>query len=205
MRIGIDFDNTIICYDKVFCDLAKARGLVDANYQGTKKELKETIQALPEGDLVWQTLQGKAYGEFIQQADIFAGCKEFIAECNANENVSLFVVSHKTEFGHFDEKRISLRDASRNWLRDQGFFNAVAPCIPETHVFFETTREEKIKRIRSLQCTHFIDDLVEVLCSPKFPTEVERFLFQPTVDDDHPPTVKSYSNWIEIKNAIFPA
>src|SRR5579862_6408195 len=125
MRIGIDFDNTIICYDHVFCDLAKAWGLVDNNYQDTKKELKDKIQALPEGDLVWQRLQGKTYGEFISGAQLFAGFKEFITLCNANKQIELFIVSHKTEFGHFDDKRISLRGAAREWLRKQGFFNSV--------------------------------------------------------------------------------
>ncbi len=169
MRIGIDFDNTIICYDDVFCQLAKSWQLIDSDWQGTKQQVKDAIHALPEGDILWQRLQGKVYGEFIDQANLFAGFREFISMCNSNPNVDIFIVSHKTEFGHFDEKRISLRDASRGWLRQQGFFNQTIPYIKEAQVFFETTREEKIERIKSLQCTHFIDDLPEVLDHPQFP------------------------------------
>jgi len=205
MRIGIDFDNTIICYDKVFCDLAKAWQLIDVNYQGPKQAVKAKIHALPDGDLVWQKLQGKAYGEFISGAEIFAGFKEFMATCNARPDVSVFIVSHKTEFGHFDEKRISLRDQSRLWLREQGFFDSGSVGIPEENVFFESTREEKIARINALQCTHFIDDLIEVLGSPIFPSEIERFLFQPgeLSANQESKKIKSYSTWEEIKHDIF--
>jgi hypothetical protein len=203
MRIGIDFDNTIICYDQVFCDLAKSWQLIDENYQGSKRELRDAIRMLPEGDLIWQRLQGKAYGEQIKNAEIFSGFKEFIAACNADPTIEIFIVSHKTEWGHFDEKRVSLRDAARQWLRDQGFFNQQIPFIPEQNVFFETTREDKIDRIKALRCTHFIDDLVEVLDSTLFPKEVERFLFQPEKNEPSQTSLKHYSNWIDIKNALF--
>ena len=201
MRIGIDFDNTIICYDDVFCDLAKSWQLISDSNK-TKREVRDAIQALPEGDLVWQRLQGKAYGELIHKASLFHGFKEFITECNRDSRVELFIVSHKTEWGHFDENRMSLRTAAREWLRSQGFFTENTPYIRENNVFFETTREEKIARIKALNCTHFIDDLVEVLDSPLFPKNIQRYLFQPQTDEPDS-EIKSYSSWIELKNAIF--
>jgi hypothetical protein len=200
MRIGIDFDNTIICYDRVFCELAKSWQLIDANFQGSKRELRDRIWTLPDGDSVWQRLQGKVYGEYVAKAEVFPGFKEFITHCNTTPNIELYIVSHKTEYGHFDEKRIKLRDAARAWLRQQGFFNREIPFIPEANVFFEATREEKISRIKSLQCTHFIDDLVEVLDSPLFPKYIQGFLFQPQKEHE---TKKHYANWIEIQNALF--
>jgi hypothetical protein len=203
LRIGIDFDNTIICYDQVFHSLAKEWQFVDKNFQGSKTDLRNHIQTNhPEGDLAWQRLQGKTYGEYIHQATPFPGFKDFITTAN-HHNIELYIVSHKTELGHFDEKRINLRDAARQWLRDQGLFTANHPCIPETNVFFATTREEKIDRIKSLQCTHFIDDLVEVLYSPLFPGNVERLLFLPHQDDEHHQDMQHYTNWIDIKNALF--
>ena len=198
MRIGIDFDNTIICYDDVFCQLAKSAKLVPEDYVGTKRELREIVQASSEGDIAWQRLQGKAYGECLDMAQIFPGVKDFIAACHAHGNVELFIVSHKTELGHFDEKKISLRDAARKWLRQQGFFDTTAAHMPESNLYFESTRDQKIKRIRSLNCTHFIDDLTEVLDSPKFPTDVQGLLFQPDGDKQ-----QVFTNWIDIKNAIF--
>ena len=199
MRIGIDFDNTIICYDDVFCHLARERKLVPADFSGSKTELRDAVRATAEGDIAWQKLQGKVYGEHLNLAQMFTGVKEFIAACNSREQVEIFIVSHKTEFGHFDEKQINLRDAARNWLRSQGFFDAQLPYIHESNLYFESTREAKIKRIRQLACTHFIDDLTEVLHDPSFPSEVKSFLFQPDGNGQH-----VYTNWIDIKNAIFP-
>lgn len=199
MRIGIDFDNTIICYDEVFCHLARERKLVPLDYRGSKTELRDAVRATAEGDVAWQKLQGKVYGEHVRLAKMFEGVKDFIATCNQQDHVEVFIVSHKTEFGHFDEKQVNLRHAARNWLREQGFFGEDAPFILEENLYFESTRDAKIKRIRSLACTHFIDDLPEVLHDPSFPSEIKSFLFQPEGTNQH-----VYTNWKDIKNAIFP-
>lgn len=203
MRIGIDFDNTIICYDDVFINLAKFLLLVPPDYQGSKRELRDRIQLFPNGDLIWQRLQGKTYGALIGQATLFAGFKEFIETCNQLEDIEVFIVSHKTELGHFDENHINLRVAAREWLRDHGFFNKGSFHVSEDNIYFETTREEKIKRIETLQCTHFIDDLIEVLESPSFPKNTMRIFFQPLTIMQSYKDMSSYSNWVDIKNALF--
>ena len=203
MRIGIDFDNTIICYDTVFTHLAITNGLIPKNFQGTKTQVRDSIRTMPDGDTKWQHLQGKAYGVEISRAVMFDGFKAFVAHCNAN-NIELYIVSHKTEHGHFDETRTSLREAARSWLRSHGIFDQNRPHILEKNVYFETTREEKIERIKSLNCTHFIDDLIEVLDSPLFPKHIERILFQPKEDEHNDHTIQqTYSDWNEIHHAFF--
>lgn len=197
MRIGVDFDNTIICYDEVFCHLAKMNKLVPPDYCGSKRDLRAVVQASAEGDLAWQRLQGKAYGEYLNIAQAFAGVKDFFAACQKN-NIEVFIVSHKTELGHHDEKKINLRDAARTWLKEQGFLTDFQPVMSNANLYFETTREAKIERIKALQCTHFIDDLIEVLHAPTFPPSVKRFLFQPDNTENN-----AYTNWVEITNAIF--
>lgn len=194
MRIGIDFDNTIICYDDVFCHLAKDWGLVNPEFSGTKRELRDEVRSKHD-DVTWQRLQGKAYGEFIHHATLFDGVIEFLATCRRNPAIDLCIVSHKTEFGHFDDKRISLRDASRQWMHHQGILS----FIKEENVHFETTREEKIERIKALQCTHFIDDLPEVLESPLFP-DIKRYLFQGA--PQHNSNIPTMNSWKEITYAI---
>lgn len=203
MRLGIDFDNTIICYDHIFSDLAKSWEFIPIDERISKQTLRDKLRLLADGELAWQRLQGKVYGELINLAEVFPGFKEFIAQCHAKKDIEVFIVSHKTEFGHFDENQVNLRDAARSWMRMQGFFEKGLYYIPERNVFFETTRAEKIKRIQSLQCTHFIDDLVEVLNSPLFPDTVERILFQPFSEERDLPMIKSYSSWEEIKTALF--
>ena len=73
MKIGLDFDNTIACYELVFSEVAKFFGLVDKNWVGTKKELREWLINRPGGELEWQKLQGLVYGRFMSKAELFPG------------------------------------------------------------------------------------------------------------------------------------
>jgi len=171
MRIGIDFDNTLIDYDRVFLEAARARGLVPGDFAGAKRAVRDAIRLLPDGEPIWQRLQGYVYGAGIGGAVPFPGAREFVARC-AREGVATFIVSHKTRFGHFDPARVDLREAARGWLDARGFLEA----IPADQLYFEDDREHKIARIVALGCTHFIDDLEEVFADPSFPAGVRRIL-----------------------------
>ena len=59
--------------------------------------------------------------------------------------------------------RVNLRQAALGWMTAQGFFGTSGFAVPAENVFFESTRAEKLARIAALGCTHFIDDLEEVL------------------------------------------
>ena len=52
--------------------------------------------------------------------------------------------------------------AALGFMRKYGFFDEDILNLSVDSVYFEMTREEKVKRIESLQCTHFIDDLEEI-------------------------------------------
>ena len=176
MRIGIDFDNTIITYDDVFLATAKECGLVDAGFIGRKQAVRDTIRLLPDGELAWQKLQGRVYGKGTGGAAMFKGVDSFLRRCRV-ERCPVLIVSHKTEYGHYDPDRISLRQAALDWMKAQGFFSNHPYGVPPENVFFESTRSEKLERIAALGCTHFIDDLEEVLTDPDFPPDVTRILF----------------------------
>ena len=61
MRIGIDFDNTIACYDGVFHAAAVARGLIPAEIPTDKTSVRNHLRAIGrEPD--WTELQGYVYG-----------------------------------------------------------------------------------------------------------------------------------------------
>ena len=51
MLIGLDFDNTIANYDSVFKEICAHFNLLEDEWSGTKKELKETIFSFPDGEL----------------------------------------------------------------------------------------------------------------------------------------------------------
>jgi hypothetical protein len=200
LRIGIDFDNTIITYDEVFCALAKRWGLIDQTFSGGKQALRDAIRLLPEGELAWQRLQGQVYGKGIGRAKMVAGFEAFLRRCRAEE-CSVVIVSHKTDYGHYDPDRVNLRKAALDWMAAMGLFDD-AYAIPLKSIYFESTREEKLSRIAALSLTYFIDDLEEVLADPGFPPNVRRILF---ADEGRPP-VGPYivcSTWRDIEQQVF--
>jgi hypothetical protein len=171
MRIGIDFDNTLIDYDRVFLETARERGLVPHDFVGNKRAVRDAIRLLPDGEPIWQRLQSYVYGAGIGGAVPFPGAYAFLARC-ARDGVAMFIVSHKTRFGHFDPARVDLREAARGWMSARGFLE----MVPADHLYFEDDREHKIARIAALGCTHFVDDLEEVFADPSFPAGVRRIL-----------------------------
>jgi hypothetical protein len=179
MRIGIDFDNTLVNYDQVFLAAAKQRGLVDAAFDGPKRAVRDSIRLLPDGELAWQRLQGYAYGAGIGGAALFDGAAAFLCDCRAS-GFEVFVISHKTQFARHDPLRVDLHRAALDWMAEHGFFGTDGFGIPVEQVFFESTRSAKVERIRMLGCTYFIDDLEEVFSDPGFPPQVDKILFAQT-------------------------
>jgi hypothetical protein len=204
MRVGIDFDNTIITYDKVFLSMARERHLVNVEFCGRKQAIRDSIRLLPDGELFWQQLQGQVYGTGVADARMFEGVDSFLRRCR-RENVPVVIVSHKTEYGHHDPNRINLREAAREWMTVHGFFRQDIYAIPAENLYFEETREDKLKRIARLDCTHFIDDLEEVLSDPGFPPGVERILF---TEGEAAPAPSPYivcPTWRQIEEQVFRA
>jgi len=198
MRIGIDFDNTIVTYDGVFLAAARQRGLVDQSFPANKREIRNHIRSLPEGESSWQELQGYVYGSGIAAATMFDGVAGFLQRCRC-QGVPVSIVSHKTEYGHFDPFRVNLRNAALEWMRVQGFFDDDGYGIGIDDVFFESTRCEKLARIGHLRCTHFIDDLEEVLGDPQFPPGVAGILFSQSGRGPY----AVCSSWSAIENRVF--
>jgi hypothetical protein len=200
LRIGIDFDNTIVSYDEVFCRIAKSRGLVDLAFNGRKQAVRDAIRILPGGELSWQQLQGQVYGKGIAEATLIPGVEAFLRCCRTRKCM-VTVVSHKTEFGHYDPDRVNLRKAAIDWMTAQGLLDDTS-IIQRSEVYFESTRTEKLKRIAALSLTHFIDDLEEVFADPEFPKGVTRVLFS----DSEPPPFAPYvvcPTWRDIARNIF--
>jgi hypothetical protein len=201
LRIGIDFDNTVIAYDQVFCAAAKRGGLISADFIGGKQAVRDYIRLLPDGEPTWQRLQGHVYGKGISDATLIPGVDAFVRRCRA-ERCTVSIVSHKTEYGHYDPERINLREAARKWMKANGLLDGEFG-IPAANVFFEGTRAEKLARIAALSCTHFIDDLEEVLLDPAFPPKVERILLseQEAFKSRVPYVV--CATWRDIEDRIF--
>lgn len=175
MRIGIDFDNTIVRYDDLFWTCAREQDLVGDEVPRTKRAVRDAIRLLPQGNERWTELQGLVYGHRILEADPAPGVVEFLERCR-DLDVDVVIISHKT-LTPAAGPAWNLHDAARAWLGRHIPGNRFGPG--STRVFLELTLAAKLERIRSAGCTHFIDDLEEVFTRPDFPSGVTRLLYEP--------------------------
>ena len=109
MNIGIDFDNTIVRYDSLFREIAFKEKLIGNNWSGrTKTELRDYLRKGIDGEKTWMQLQGLVYGKYMYLAKIMPGAGNFLMSCNSRK-FQIYIVSHKTEYGHFDPENFSLK------------------------------------------------------------------------------------------------
>jgi hypothetical protein len=197
-RIGLDLDNTLISYDRVFYDIAMERGFLPSDFLGTKRDIRDHVRRLPDGELEWQRLQAHVYGPAISAASATEGALDFMRLARLR-GVELSIISHKTALANMGSKQLNLRDAAREWLRDSGMLGP--DVVPEGNLYFEDTRAQKIARIASCGCTHFIDDLEEVFSDPTFPSDIERLLLTTTAAVPAGP-YRAYASFREIAHAL---
>lgn len=202
MVIGVDFDNTIVSYDKLLHQLASARGLIGAESGSGKKPIRDQIRRLPDGDIEWQKLQAVMYGPRMPEAQLIAGVPEFFQLCH-RRCTRVCIISHKTVYAGYDETRTNLRDAALDWMRDQRFFETNGLGIHRDDVFFGATRAEKIDQVVSCGCTHFIDDLEETFLEPTFPSNVDKLLYAPHGEHPSHHGTHVFANWREITDYFF--
>ncbi|EKD71335.1 MAG: hypothetical protein ACD_46C00210G0004 [uncultured bacterium] len=195
MKLGIDLDHTIINYNHAFLNTAKTLCLVPDTFDGNKNFLKRYILT-QHGEKDWMRLQGHVYGKRIHEAQPMPYVIEFLQRCN-QLSIPFVIISHKTQFGHFDEEKTDLRQSARDWLAKQHFFDEHIIRSPKHQLFFATTREEKLRMITKQSCTLFIDDLLDLLLDPKFPNNVKRvwYAYGEEQTNQVPNTMSILNNW----------
>ena len=196
MVIGIDFDNTIVCYDQLFHKVARERDLIPADLPVNKSEVRNYLRRIGKED-VWTEMQGYVYGGRMAEAAAYPGALEFFTACR-QAGIELRIVSHKTRYP-FAGEQYDLHQAAKNWLELQGFFDEAKIGLSRENVFFELTKAEKLQRIGAAGCTHFIDDLPEILAEPSFPAAVEKILFDPADIYAEQP-FRRFQQWEQIKS-----
>jgi hypothetical protein len=178
LRIGVDFDNTLISYDRLLRDLAARRGWVPRDFPASKDALRTALVRQDGHDQRWQRLQADAYGTHIRRARPSPGFAAWLrGALRAGHEV--FVVSHKSATSHLDPS-VRLRDAARTWLRAQGLLSdgrRGPPRLRPENVVFTDTRDEKVAAIARLDLDAFVDDLLGVLEHPAFPAATQRLHF----------------------------
>lgn len=188
MILGIDFDNTLACYDGLFHAEAVRRGMLPATVPTHKQGVRDALRAQGR-DADFTLLQGHIYGPGLANAPVYTGAKECICGL-LKRGVDVHIISHKTPFPYLGPQ-YDLHEAARNWLDKNGFF---APdMLPRERVYLERSLDKKLARIAQCGCTHFVDDLPEFLGHPHFPAGVERLLFAPEGTDVT--TFPTFSTW----------
>jgi len=202
LRIGVDLDNTLVLYDRLLGRLASEGRLIPAGFAGSKREIRDLIRALSDGESQWMELQAAIYGSRMAEAELAQGAGEFLAECG-RRGIEIFIVSHKTRFAARDSlQRCDLHATALAWMENAGFFSPHGFGVPRGNVYFELSREAKCRRIAQLGCTHFIDDLVEVFIDPAFPAGVRQHLYQPESGPLPSGHFTAHRSWPEIFEAI---
>ena len=201
MLIGVDFDNTIVCYDQVFHQVAVEQGLIPLEVPVSKGEVRDYLRQCGRED-DWTELQGYVYGARMQDAIPFPGVLECLAHF-VKHGIMVCIISHKTRYPYMGPK-YDLHQAAQQWLEQQGFFDQAQIGLSSDQVFFELTKQEKLESIAKVGCTHFIDDLPEFLAEPGFPAGVERILFDPNENHSTGHRFHRITSWMEIKKIIIP-
>ncbi len=176
LRVGVDFDNTIVSYDKTFFRVARRLALIPADLPRTKTAVRDHLRSAGRED-DWTRLQGLVYGEYMREAEPFEDVLAFFESCH-RWGIQAFIVSHRTRYPYLGE-RTDLHQAAREWIATHGVSGDGRAILPAERVFFELSMDEKLERIRMLDLNVFVDDLPEFLLRADFPETVARILFDP--------------------------
>jgi hypothetical protein len=177
MRIGLDFDNTIVCYDQAITVLAEEVFELPKEMPRTKLALRDFLRAAGR-EREWTSFQGALYGPGMHHAQPFDGAISTMQQL-ASEGHELVIISHRSRWPYAGPT-YDLHEAARGWVADNlqslGLFGNKGD---EDHVYFLETRDQKVEMITFWRCNVFLDDLAEVLCAPSFPSSTLGIHFCP--------------------------
>lgn len=200
MRIGIDFDNTLVSYELAFAAVGRGEGFLPPDFSGGKEAVKAWLLASgPDSSVKWETLQGLVYGRKIECAQLFEGAAEFFSHCKGLADAEIYIVSHKTVLAYHDPLKSNLRDAALRWMHARRFFDLDGFALKAENVFFEPTRDDKVRRIAALGCDVFVDDLPDVLGHSCMPVSCRKILFR----GEPCGSLEGAKNWYDVRDAIF--
>ena len=198
LRIGIDLDNTLACYEQVFGREARRRGLLpDGIKEPSKLEVRTWLQTRGRNDL-WTELQGWVYGPAMVHATVFPGAFEFVRHA-LQLGHQVWILSHRTRKAALGPA-YDLWGSALAWLDQKNFF-CHAGRLRRPAVFLAPSREEKIRQMIRLGCTDFIDDLPEVFLNPLFPSSIRSHLFDPRQEHGTGPW-RAADNWFSLRRRI---
>jgi hypothetical protein len=134
----------------------------------------------------------------IREAEAFPGMFDTLKTLS-QAGVPLCIVSHKTRTP-YRGPAYDLHQAARDWLTDQGFFSPTGLNWQAEQVFFEVTKQDKSQRIANLGCSHYVDDLPEILAM--LPNSIQKILFSSAENVTLPATWWRLKAWCDFPDLI---
>lgn len=196
MILGVDFDNTLVCYDNLFYAAAAERRMLPEEGPRNKREVRQwLIDRGREKDFT--LLQGYVYGPGIESAPPYPDALACVKKLR-NMGVRICIISHKTATPHLGPP-YDLRRAAGAWLEKNRFFSSGA--ITPEDVFFADSLEEKAARAADCGCSCFIDDMKTFLVRSDLPRNMLKIWFCPSADGEKPLTpegLEPLGSWAEI-------
>ena len=168
-KFGFDLDNTIVDYST-----SVERYCFDNSLKVCKtiEELRKLLQEADNSGYLWQIAQGWLYTDGLSYARPTDGVIDLCEYLRTN-NFKMFIVSHKTTHTPIFCGHKPLRDIATDWISNGDLSNYF---LGTENIYYEASRELKIKRIKSLSLDYFVDDLVQVFQEPNYPQEIVSFL-----------------------------
>lgn len=194
--LGLDFDNTLVRYDRLFHQLAIEKGLIEESLPAEKLIIRDYLRS--QGlDEQFTLLQGEVYGPRILEAQPAVGMLKTLVELN-QRGVPMVLVSHKTKTP-YKGPPYDLHNSALSWLQKYKFFDSSGLGWSVNQVFFEESKEAKVQRIQESRCTHYVDDLPEILSMLQGP--VSKILYDPS-NFYQQSRIARIANWNELINII---
>ena len=194
LTIGVDFDNTLVCYDKSVLALAKRNFSVSERFK-SKSEVKSYITDFY-GNFAWTKFQGELYGPGMEYAEPYENAVDTISELSSL-GVKILILSHRSKHPYAG-KKYDLHKYAKNWItKNLKFENQ--NTVKETSAFFFEDKAEKIQAIKDNACDFFLDDLIEIISSKDFPSETTGILFDPEKKNKWSHCI---SNWKQLKKIV---
>ena len=192
--LGLDFDNTIVCYDKLFHKIALERKLIEQSCPAKKPIIRKYIQE-NHSDEEFTLIQGEVYGNRIEEAEPAEGVIEALTRIK-RDGIDMVIVSHKTRYPYKGPKH-DLHKSALRWLTTHNFFSSNGLNWDINQVYFEETKYKKAKKIDELKCDHYIDDLEEIL--DMLPDSIGKIHYSTTSTKGK---YKKMSNWGQLNSNL---
>lgn len=194
--LGLDFDNTLVRYDKLFHQLAVEKSLIKETFPADKTAIRDHLRNQGK-DGQFTLLQGEVYGLRILEAEPAEGMLKALSELH-QRGIPMVLVSHKTRTP-YKGPAYDLHQAAWSWLEKHGFFASDGLDWCRNQVFFEKSKCAKVDRIKAQGCTHYVDDLPEML--EMLPSGIKAILYDPNISHSNS-NLLHLTNWSLFSKSI---